>query len=82
MAREATEIAKIERRVHDLSEWLRENAPSCVTEQKHLDEGSQERVYWHYGYMVALRDALRLIAGQEWPSESSNQDIRGLYPMA
>jgi hypothetical protein len=73
MAREFTEIAKIDRRIRDLTTWLEENDPNCGTEQKHLSEGSQERVYWHYGYMVALRDALRLLAGRE----SSSSGARG-----
>ena len=48
-----------------LLSWLEANAPNCGTEQMHLEEGSQERVYWHLGYMVALRDTLRLLTGQE-----------------
>jgi hypothetical protein len=69
MARESTEIAKIELRIRDLSKWLEENAPNCGTDQKHLEEGSQERAYWHFGYMVALRDTLRIFTGQEWASQ-------------
>jgi len=33
MAREFTEIAKIDRRIRDLTTWLEENAPNCGTEQ-------------------------------------------------
>ncbi len=55
----ATEL--IERRIRNMSAWLKENGPDCVTEQAHLDEGSRERVYWHYGYMVALKDVLKLL---------------------
>jgi hypothetical protein len=32
-------------------------------EQRHLDHGSDERTYWHYGYASALRDVLRIIRG-------------------
>lgn len=35
--------------------------PSCFSEQKHLNDGTTERAYWHYGYMVALSDALRIL---------------------
>ena len=35
--------------------WLKEHAPECFEEQKHADEGRRERVYWHYGYLVAMR---------------------------
>lgn len=47
-----------------VAEWLKENGPDCAEEQAHLDEDSRERVYWHYGYLVALRDALALIQRQ------------------
>jgi hypothetical protein len=39
----------------------KKNAPECQVEQKHLDAGTPERVYWHYGYLCALRDALDLL---------------------
>jgi hypothetical protein len=44
--------------------WLDENHPECFSEQKHLTENTQERVYWHYGYVVALRDVLRFLTGE------------------
>jgi hypothetical protein len=61
MARESGEFRRIQERECALHEWIEKNAPECQCEQKHLDEGSQERVYWHYGYMVALRDVIRLL---------------------
>jgi hypothetical protein len=54
--------ALLEKRIAPLSKWLAQHAPYCVTEQAHLDDGSRERAYWHYGYAVALadvRDVLR-----------------------
>ena len=30
----------------------------AIEEQKHLDIGTSERVYWHYGYGMAIRDIL------------------------
>lgn len=48
-------------RVDGLTDWLRENAPNIDEEQKHLDEGSVETAYWHYGYLMALRDVSRLL---------------------
>ena len=65
MARESTDFRRIQERERVLREWLSANAPECFSEQKHLEEGSQERVYWHYGYMVALRDVVRLLSGQD-----------------
>lgn len=51
----------IERRIKGISQWLSENFPECTSEQSHLDEGSRERQYWHYGYLVALKDIRKLL---------------------
>jgi hypothetical protein len=72
MAKECTEIERIEDRVKDLTEWVTQNASICIAEQKHLDEGSQERAYWHYGYLVALKDALSLLVEQDQLSRKSD----------
>jgi hypothetical protein len=46
---------------HDeISKWLGHNAPYVVADQKHLDENTPERAYWHYGYKAALSDVLAL----------------------
>ena len=58
---EKTPLELIERRIRNLTTWIRENGPDCVEEQAHLNEGTRERLYWHYGYMVALKDALELL---------------------
>ena len=70
MARQSTEFGKVQDRANALRAWLRENSPVCFVEQKHLEEGSQERVYWHYGYMVALRDVMRLMTGEPVSSDT------------
>lgn len=41
-------------RIKGLKDWLIEQDPACFKEQKHLDEGSPERVYWHYGELMTL----------------------------
>jgi hypothetical protein len=51
----------IQGRIDGISTWLAENAVMCATGQKHLDEGTAERQYWHYGYLVALRDIQKLL---------------------
>lgn len=53
--------ARIRERAAELSRWLQEHAPECQREQRHLDEGTSERIYWHYGYMAALCDVVRLL---------------------
>jgi hypothetical protein len=64
------DISALEQRADDLQEWLKKNAPGVFAEQKHLDEGSPERAYWHYGYLVAVRDIYRLLTGQRIPSQA------------
>lgn len=83
MARECTEIEKIESRIRDLTRWLELTAPECSREQKHLNEGSHERAYWHYGYMVALRDTLALLTGERRTGQAtSSADTNGLSSQA
>lgn len=38
---------------------------NCLKEQKHLDAGSEPRDYWHFGYMIGLRDALKMVFGND-----------------
>ncbi len=49
-------IETLQGRFAAMKGWLQETG--CATEQKHLIEGTPERVYWHYGYAIALRDVL------------------------
>jgi hypothetical protein len=62
-AEERTVDQAIEERIAGLTEWLKEHAPE-VEQQRQLDEGSRERAYWHYGYLVALRDLRDLLHGR------------------
>jgi hypothetical protein len=38
-----------------------DEAPYVTADQRHLDENTPERAYWHYGYQAALSDVLRLM---------------------
>jgi hypothetical protein len=49
-------IFDIERRIRETKKWLVDTAPECFNEQKHIVKGTSERIYWHYGYLMALRD--------------------------
>jgi hypothetical protein len=66
------DIGAIEERIRNLREWLKKEAPECFAEQKHTEEGTQERIYWHHGYMMGLRDALQLFIGESHPSRSTH----------
>ena len=48
-------------RAEGLKRWLEANASACHVEQRHLDQDTTERAYWHYGYLCALRDVLELV---------------------
>jgi hypothetical protein len=58
----ADPLEGIDRRIAGLTAWLSENAPFCDIDQNHLDGSSVEQAYWHYGYLIALRDVRALIA--------------------
>jgi hypothetical protein len=46
----------------------RTNSEKVARDQSHLDEGSDERAYWHHGYASALRDTLRVLQGTHEPA--------------
>jgi hypothetical protein len=51
---------KLKTRADGLQDWLNQECPECFSDQKHLHQGTTERAYWHYGYLCAVRDILRL----------------------
>lgn len=67
-------VAAFQKRADEQAEWLLENAPRVVIGQKHLDEGGTERNYWHYGYMVALRDIIRQLTLSPQEQHAGNAD--------
>ena len=69
MADECIEFRKIEGRCTELTKWIQERAPRCLTEQKHLEEGSQERGYWAHGYLSALQDVVSLLSKETHSDE-------------
>lgn len=54
-------IQDISKKADALTRWLAKKAPSCETSQKHLDQGTVEQAYWHYGYVCAIRDILAIV---------------------
>ena len=71
-------IEKMRGRRDGLQKWLHENHPECFEEQKHTDGGTAERVYWHYGYTVALGDAIRALTDQPL-DEKDRETINRLH---
>lgn len=53
---------KMEQRAEFLATWLKDNHPEVFADQRHLDEKTVEAAYWHYGYLLAMRDVLKIQA--------------------
>ncbi|HXP75911.1 MAG TPA: hypothetical protein VN823_17340 [Stellaceae bacterium] len=45
----------IDSRMALLTEWLEENAPRSREDLAALDRAAREQIFWHHGYLVALR---------------------------
>ena len=60
MENESQEFRKISDRCRELAYWISRNAPECLLEERHLQEGTQERGYWAHGYLSGLMDVMRL----------------------
>jgi hypothetical protein len=58
---ERSQLQALSHKAGALARWLTKNAPSVETSQKHLDEGTVEQAYWHYGYLCAIRDVLAMV---------------------
>jgi hypothetical protein len=54
----------LEQRAKELRGWLETNGGNCWTEQRHLRVGTPEQIYWHFGYLAALRDVLAKLEQQ------------------
>ena len=51
--------SSVVQRIEGIEKWLSEQPTDVKEEQSHLREGSRERLYWHYGYLMALKDLVR-----------------------
>jgi hypothetical protein len=48
----------LKNRIDGIDQWLVKDAPAIKKQQRHCIEDTVERFYWHYGYMMALKDVL------------------------
>ena len=48
-------------RIKVIERWLAENGGEYNKKQSHLVDNTTEQIYWHYGYMMALKDTLCLL---------------------
>ncbi len=61
---------QIRKRIEELANWLDQEDAARLVDQKHLDAGTVERLYWHLGYFQALNDV-----EQRRSLEAHNKDI-------
>ena len=54
-------IALLQRRRDGIRHWLDDEAPYTDADQRHLDQNTPERAYWHHGYQAALNDIIDLL---------------------
>ncbi len=66
-------IETIRGRMQGIRDWIADDAPYICADQRHLDEHTPERAYWHHGYQAALADVLALVEGPVSP-KSGNAD--------
>ncbi|MGH9810465.1 MAG: hypothetical protein ACRD9W_25000 [Terriglobia bacterium] len=66
----SSKIALLELRRDDILGWLDDEAPYTAADQKHLDQDTPERAYWHHGYQAALADVIELLSRAEQKSGS------------
>ena len=70
MTTEFKDFEDVRERADELAAWISESSSDLVGEQRQLQVGSREHAYWHYGYMVALRDVLRFMEDSRMLEES------------
>ena len=61
-SRKLSALEKIDKREIEIKKWIFDNASEVLCDQKQLDEKSEARSYWHYGYAQALTDIRKLLA--------------------
>jgi hypothetical protein len=65
-------IALLQRRRDGIRHWLDDEAPYTDADQRHLDQNTPERAYWHHGYQAALDDVIALLTPLEQTSGSED----------
>jgi hypothetical protein len=54
-------VDKLRQRADGIEEWTRKNEGEWKREDRSTLPDSPERLYWHYGYLSALRDVIGLL---------------------
>jgi hypothetical protein len=69
---EKINVQLLRQRRDGIRQWLSEEAPYAVADQRHLDANTPERAYWHYGYQSALTDIIELLMPTGRRSDSAD----------
>jgi hypothetical protein len=64
MQKDAQVAKRLKERTNALNKWLQANGGTAMREQRHLENNSTERLYWHHGYLAALLDVISLLSDQ------------------
>jgi len=56
--------AALVQEIAELGEWLAAQGFDLRGEHVHADEGSRDRLYWHYGYFIGLKQALAMLSSR------------------
>ena len=49
--------AALEQEIVELGEWLAAQGIDVRKDHSSIDEGSRDRLYWRYGYLIGLKHA-------------------------
>lgn len=71
--------SKLKTQADGIREWLIANHPECEHKQAHLKKDTSERAYWHFGYYMALKDVLKLIARESLQTITENGHRQDTY---
>ena len=57
----------LHRRIVVLGAWLASQGldPDLESDQAHIDEGSRDRLYFHFGYYAGLKKALAMLTASD-----------------
>jgi hypothetical protein len=56
--------ALLDNEIAALREWLAAQGLDLQGDTAHADEGSRDRLYWHYGYFMGLKHAQALLTSR------------------
>jgi hypothetical protein len=54
----------LDNEIAELREWLGAQGLDLQSDTAHADEGSRDRLYWHYGYFMGLKHAQAMLTSR------------------